>query len=81
MRDVISVEVRNHGPSVPEWEAVLSKHVGKVPPEFRNQEITKCVPTAPIRARLEYGALSDAVLYKRRSTSNHDSRSLRREAL
>ena len=45
MRDVVSVEVRNHGPSVPEWDALLSKHVGKVPPELRNQEITKCVPT------------------------------------
>lgn len=81
-RDVISVEVRNHGPSVPEWDTVLSRHVGKVPTELRDQEITKCVPTtsAPFRARLEYGALGDAILYKIRSTPNHYSRSLRSPA-
>jgi hypothetical protein len=77
-RDVISVEVDNHGPSVPQWEAVLSKHVGKVPPELRDQEITTCVPASsePFRARLECSALGDAALYKVRSTPNRFSRSL-----
>jgi len=81
-RDVISVEVDNHGRSVPQWEAVLSKHVGKVPPELRDQEITACVPASPepFRARLECGALGDAVLYKVRSTPNRFSRSLRNPA-
>lgn len=81
-RDVISVEVRDHGTSVPEWDSVLSRHVGRVPAELRDQEITKCVPTTsvPFRARLEYGALGDAVLYKMRSTPNHYSRSLRSPA-
>jgi AraC-like DNA-binding protein len=78
-RDVISVEVDSHGQSVPQWEEALSRHVGKVPPALRDQEITSCRPatTATFRARLEYGALGDAVLYKIKSTPNHYSRSLR----
>lgn len=81
-REVISIELGNHGPTVPEWDEILSRHVGKVPPELRDQEITKCVPStpAPFRARLEYGALGDAVLYKLRSTPNRYSRSLRNPA-
>jgi len=78
-RDVIPVELDNDGRSVPQWEAVLSNYVGKVPPELRDQETTTCVPACPgpFRARLEYGALGDAVLYKIRSTPNRFSRSLR----
>jgi len=81
-RDVISVELDNDGRSVPQWEAVLSRHVGKVPPELRDQERTMCVPACPgpFRARLECGALGDAVLYKIRSTPNRFSRSLRNPA-
>ena len=77
-RDVISVEVDNPGRSVPQWEAAQSRHVGKVPPELRDQEITRCLPasTATFRGRLEYGALGDDVLYKVRSTPNRFSRSL-----
>lgn len=81
-RDIISVEVDGHRRSVPKWEEVLSRHVGKVPTELRDQEITKCVPAtaATFRARLECGALGDAVLYKIRSTPNRYSRTLRNPA-
>jgi hypothetical protein len=41
-RDIISVEVDTPCRSVPKWEEVLSRHVGKVPTELRDQEITKC---------------------------------------
>ena len=78
-RDIISVEVDGPCRSVPQWEEVLSRHVGKVPTELRDQEITKCVPAtaATFRARLECGALGDAVLYKIRSTPNRSSCTLR----
>lgn len=81
-RDVISVEIDNHGRSVPQWEEVLSRHVGKVPPALRDQEVTDCHPStaAPFRARLEYGALGESILYKIKSTPNHYSRSLRNPA-
>jgi AraC-like DNA-binding protein len=78
-RDIISVEVDRPCRSVPQWEEALSRHVGKVPAELRDQEITKCIPAtaATFRARLECGALGDAVLYKLRSTPNRYSRTLR----
>ena len=81
-RDIVSVEVDSRGHSVPQWEAVLSRHVGKVPPALRDQEITSCLPasTATFRGRLECGALGDSVLYKIRSTPNRYSRSLRSPA-
>ncbi len=81
-RDVISVEMDSRGRSVPQWEEVLSRHVGKVPPALRDQEIASCLPAtaATFRARLECGALGDAVLFKIRSTPNRYSRSLRSSA-
>lgn len=78
-RDVVCVEVQHHQGSVPQWEAALSRHVGQVPPALRESEITRCAPaTAEVfRARLEYGALGDSVLFKASATPNRFSRSLR----
>jgi AraC-like DNA-binding protein len=77
-RDVVSVEVDNPAGPVPQWDAALSRHVGRVPPDFRHHEITRCVPIAgqAFQARLEYGALGDAILFKAAATPHYYARSL-----
>jgi AraC family transcriptional regulator, positive regulator of tynA and feaB len=77
-RDVVSVEVDNPAGPVPQWDAALSRHVGRVPPDVRHQEITRCVPIAgqAFQARLEYGALGDAILFKAATTPHYYARSL-----
>jgi AraC family transcriptional regulator, positive regulator of tynA and feaB len=79
-RDVVSVEVEHPTGSVPEWGAVLSRHVGQVPPALRDDEVTRCIPAtmAGFRGRLEYGAFGDSVLFKASATPNQFSRWLRR---
>ncbi|HTO63473.1 MAG TPA: helix-turn-helix domain-containing protein [Bradyrhizobium sp.] len=78
-RDVVSVEIEYPTGSVPEWEAVLSRYVGQVPPALRDKEVTRCIPASMggFRGRLEYGAFGDAVLFKASATPNHFSRWLR----
>ncbi len=78
-RDVVCIEVQHHHGSVPEWEAALSRHVGQVPPGFSDSEVKRCTPatTEVFRARLEYGALGESVLFKTSASPNQFSRRLR----
>lgn len=78
-RDVVSVEVDAPTGPVPQWDAALSRYVGRVSPDFRDQEISQCVPTGgqAFRARLEYGALGDATLFKASATPHYYTRSPR----
>jgi AraC-like DNA-binding protein len=78
-RDVVSVEVDNPVGPITQWEDALSRCVGRVSPDFRDQEITRCVPGAgqAFQARLEYGGLGDAVLFKTSATPHYFARSLR----
>jgi AraC family transcriptional activator of tynA and feaB len=78
-RDVVCIEVQRHHGSVPEWDAALSRHVGQVPPALSDSEIKRCTPATPevFRARLEYGALGDSVLFKASASPNQFSRRLR----
>lgn len=75
-RDVVSVQVKHHTGCVPEWEAVLSRHIGQIPPALRDNEVTRCIPAsgAEFRGRVEYGAFGDAVLFKASATPNQFSR-------
>jgi AraC-like DNA-binding protein len=77
-REIVSIEVNNPAGPVPQWETALSEHVGHVLPDARDQEITRCVPVAgqAFQARLEYGALADAILFKVLTTPHYFRRSL-----
>ncbi|MBI5264023.1 MAG: helix-turn-helix domain-containing protein [Bradyrhizobium sp.] len=79
-RDVVSVEIERHTGSVPEWAAVLSRHVAQVPEALRGDEVTTCIPAtrAGFRGRLEYGTFGDAVLFKACATPNQFSRWVRK---
>lgn len=78
-REVVSVEVDNPAGPVRQWEDALSRHVGQVSPDLRDQEIMRCMPGAGGRfqARLEFGGLGDAVLFKTSATPHYLARSLR----
>lgn len=75
---MVSIEVNNPTGPVPQWETALSEHVGHVLPDARDQEVTRCVPVAgqAFQARLEYGALADATLFKVLATPHYFRRSL-----
>jgi AraC-like DNA-binding protein len=79
--EVISVEL--HGPhaTLPQWTDALSKHVGQVPPAFRDREVLRCMQTtgADFNGRIELGRLGDFLLAKVGTTPNRFSRSLRIE--
>jgi hypothetical protein len=81
-REIVSIEVNNPAGPVPQWETALSEHVGHVLPDSRDQEITRCVPIAgqAFQARLEYGALADATLFRVLATPHYFRRSLRSPA-
>ena len=77
-REIVSVEVNNPAGPVSQWETALSEHVGHVLPGSRDQEITRCVPIAgqAFQARLEYGELADATLFKVVATPHYFTRAL-----
>ena len=78
-REIVSIEVNNPAGPVSQWETALSEHVGRVLPESRDQEITRCIPIPgqAFQARLEYGELADATLFKVLATPHYFRRSLR----
>lgn len=78
-RDVVSVEVDDPTGPVPQWDTALSRYVGGISSDFRDQEISQCVPIAgqAFRARLEYGALGDAILFRASATPHYYARALR----
>ena len=74
----VSVEVARASGRLRAWEDALSAHIGKVDPEFREQEAVLCLATVqrPFVGRIEYGSLGETHLSKLESTEYRFARSL-----
>jgi hypothetical protein len=77
--EVVSVEVEKHHGTLPQWEDALSACVGRVPPQSREEEVTRALPLGAhsFSGRIEFARLGDGALYKFAATPSSFSSSFR----